>query len=172
MPIIEGWEISPDCVGMYEKIASTEPLGSPIITSKCKLREVKKTTVDYGDGFLIVGENGLVWRRRAGVDITGLTYLSSKKWRGKWIRWHDIANIVPTGYGETWVHIKKRKDGAILLDKKGNYKVIKWKLTLNRNKLEEKTDFKQRRINFGDIMLDVFKQKRVEIDPPSSDSRM
>ncbi|MFX0009913.1 MAG: hypothetical protein ACFE9R_06340 [Candidatus Hermodarchaeota archaeon] len=98
--------------------------------------------------------------------------MSRKKWRGKWIRWHDISNIVPITYGQIWVHIKKRKDGAILLDKKGNYKLIKWKLTLNRNKLEEKSDFKQRRINFGDIMLDVFRQKKVEIDPPSSDSKM
>lgn len=175
MPIIEGWEISPDCEDMYEKVASTEPLGNPIITSKCKLKEVGAATTDFGDGFLIVSDNGFAWKRRVGFDITGITYMSRKKWKGKWIRWHDIANIVPikpVKKGQIRVHIKKRKEGAIILNKKGNYKLTKWKLTINRNKAEEKSHFKQRRTNFGEIMLDTFKQKRVELDPPSSDSRM
>lgn len=171
------WEISPDCKGIYEKIASTDPLGNLIITSKCKLEEKTGSFLvsNLGNGFLIASDNGLAWKKRVGVDITGISYISGKKWRSKWIRWHDVANIVPikpVKKGQIWVHIKKRKGGALILDKKGNYNLIKWKLTLNRNKAEAGSHFIQRRANFGNIMLDTFKQKQVEIDPPSSDSRM
>jgi len=34
MPIISGWEVSPDRIKKYEKMMSTDDVGDPIITSK------------------------------------------------------------------------------------------------------------------------------------------
>ena len=46
----------------------------------------------------------------------------------KWVRWHDLAGIIPKKPGVLIVEIKIRKKGSLLLDKKGNYKTKKWKL--------------------------------------------
>ena len=153
MPIIEGWEVSHDRVSMFEKIMSTDPVGEPIITSKCRLDEKKGSLVGHvGNGLLIVSDNGLAWRIRVGVDITGISYMK-KSGKSKWLRWHDVANIVPVKPGQIWVHVKKRKAGAIILDKKGRYKLIKWKLTLIKNQMEQGAHFKLRRLIFGKIMV-------------------
>ncbi len=37
MPIMSGWEVSPDRVDKFEKMLNTDPVGDPIITSKCRL---------------------------------------------------------------------------------------------------------------------------------------
>jgi hypothetical protein len=172
LPIIEGWEISHDRVEIYEKIMSTDPVGEPILTSKCRLDEKTGSFLvgHVGNGLLVVSENGFAWRIKVGVDITGISHMT-KTGKSKWVRWYDIANIIPVKPGQIWVHIKKRK-GGVLLDKKGRYRVIKWKLTLIKNKYEQGLHFKQRRALFGNLMIDLFNQKRVEIDSPTSDSRV
>jgi len=173
LPIIEGWEISHDRVGMFDKIMATDPVGEPIITTKCRLDEKSGSFLvgHVGNGLLVVSENGLAWRIRVGVDITGISYMT-KSGKSKWARWHDIANIIPVKPGQIWVHLKKRRGGAPLVDRKGNYKVLKWKLTIIKHKYEQGTHFKQRRANFASIMLNIFNQKKVDTDSPSSDSRI
>lgn len=31
----------------------------------------------------------------------------TKSGKSKWVRWYDIANIIPVKPGQIWVHIKK-----------------------------------------------------------------
>ena len=63
MPIIEGWEVSPDRLDKFEKMLRTDPIGDPILTTKCMLG---------GDnGFLIVSDNGLAWRIQVSYGTTG-----------------------------------------------------------------------------------------------------
>ncbi|MFW9864712.1 MAG: hypothetical protein ACFFEN_01310 [Candidatus Thorarchaeota archaeon] len=64
----------------------------------------------------------------------------------------------------------KKRIGGVLLDKKGRYRLIKWKLTLIKNKYEQGLHFRQRRALFGNIMIDLFNQNRVETEPSTSDS--
>ena len=108
MPIIEGWEVSHDRVEMYEKIMATDPVGDPIITSKCRLDEKKGSLVGHvGNGLLVVSDNGLAWRIRVGVDITGISYMT-KSGKSKWLRWHDIENISRRQDGCTsWIKVAK-----------------------------------------------------------------
>ncbi len=157
--LLEGWEVSPDRINMYEKILSTDPIGDPIITSKCVL--------DNENGFLIVSDNGFSWRIKMGMR-SGLA--SSGK--SKWVRWHDVANIIPKKYGQILVELKIRKKGSLLIDKKGIPKIKKWKLTIRQNKGEQKDHFRQRQPNFNQIMSEIHNKNKVDIDPPTSDSRM
>jgi len=88
------------------------------------------------------------------------------------VRWHDLANIIPKEDGFVIVELKKRIDGALKLDKKGNPKIIKWRLRIDQNKDEKIAKWLSRLYTFNDVMLDLFNQYKVETNPPISDSRM
>ncbi|MFX1478745.1 MAG: hypothetical protein ACFFCI_11505 [Promethearchaeota archaeon] len=158
MPVLEGWEISSDRVDMFQKIMSKDDVGEPVITSKCKLNN--------DIGFMVVSENGFAWRIKVGYRTS---YMSMGK--SKWVRWHDVAEIIQKKPGVLLVSVKLRKDGALVL-KKGIAKVKRWKLTLNKNKDETGEHFKQRQADLFGIITQVFEQNRGEGDPPTSDSRI
>ena len=166
--LIKGWDVSPDRIDKYEKMMSTDLIGAPIITSKCVL--------DSENGFLIVSDNGFAWRIKVGASglfkIGGTTRMMATAGKSKWVRWHDVANITYKKDGQVLVELKIRKKGSLKLDKKGNYKIKKWKLTIRQNKGEPKVNFKQRQQFFSNIMLEIFNRNKVETDPPTSDSRM
>ena len=160
MPILEGWEVSSDRVEKYEKIMSKDEVGDPIITSKCKLgRDI---------GFIVASNNGFAWRIQGGMRTS--MYSMGKS---KWIRWHDVDRIDLKKEGVLYAYIKARdSDGALKLDGKGNAKLKKWPLVLNKNKDEDKGHFLQRRAAFFSIMSDIFNRNKGDTDPPTSDSRM
>ncbi len=160
MPIIEGWEISPDRVEMLEKILETDPVGDPVITSKCML--------DREMGLLVASNNGFAWR----IKFTyGTSYFSAGK--SKWVRWHDVAGFIPKKPGVLNVELKLRgKNGELVLDKKGNSKIKKWRLIVNKNKGEEKQHFKQRIQVFDQVLIDLWNKNKGDSDPPTSDSRI
>ncbi|MFW9866491.1 MAG: hypothetical protein ACFFEN_10390 [Candidatus Thorarchaeota archaeon] len=143
---------------MFQKIMSKDDVGEPVITSKCKLNK--------DIGFLVVCENGFAWRIKAGLSTS---YYSMGK--SKWVRWHDVAEIIQKKPGVLLVSVKLRKNGALVL-KKGIAKVKRWKLTLNKNKDEPGEHFKQRQADFFSILTQVFEKNRGEGDPPTSDSRI
>ena len=160
MTILEGWEVSPDRIAKYEKMLSSDPMiGDPLLTSKCKL--------DRENGLLLVSDNGFAWRVQAGMTTS--MYSMGKS---KWIRWHDVANIIPKKNGQELVELKIRKGGSLILDKKGNYKIKKWKLTIKPNKGEPKADWNVRLSSFNNMMLEIFNHNKVETDPDTSDTRM
>ncbi len=161
MPIIEGWDVSPDRFKQFEKIMSEYPIDDPIITSRCKL--------DKEYGLLVVSENGFAWRiRTGGSGFYG--YMSSGK--SKWIRWYDVANLNLKKKGQVLVEIKVRKGGILKVDKKGNPITKKWKLTINQNKGEDKSHWKQREENFFDILSKIYERNKTDKDPETSDSVM
>ena len=136
-----------------------DDVGEPILTSKCKLnKEI---------GFLVVSENGFAWRIKMGF---GTSYYSAGK--SKWVRWHDVAEIIPKKPGVVIIAIKLRKNGVLIVDKKGYPKIKRWKFTLNKNKDEPGEHFRQRQANFLNFISEIFNRNRVEVDPPSSDSRI
>ena len=157
--ILEGWEISSDRMEYYEKIISTDPVGNPIITSKCKL--------DRENGLLIVSDNGFAWRIRMGFT-TGFGSIG----KSKWVRWHDVSNITPRKEGVILVELKIRKYGSLLLDGAGNPRKKRWKFTIQQNKDEPRPNFIQRQQNFNNIMSEIYNRNKGETDPPTSDSRM
>lgn len=160
MPIMNGWEVSPDRVEKFEKILSSDPLGDPIITSKCKLGK--------DNGLIVAGNNGFAWRIQAGMRTS--MYSMGKS---KWVRWHDVGRIDLKKEGVIFVYIKIReKNGTLKFDGKGNPKLKKWLFVVNQNKDEEKGHFLQRRSNFYQIMSDIFNQNKGDTDPPTSDSRI
>jgi len=136
-----------------------DPIGDPIITSKCKRRD------DYG--FLIASNNGFAWRIQLGFSH-GYAISAGKN---RWVRWHDVHSITRKKDGVLLITVKKRKKGKLLVDRKGNPKLQDWKMTLNKNKREEKAYFLQRKAAFYDIMVDLFNRNKGEGDPPTSDSR-
>jgi len=157
--LIEGWEVSPDRVDYLEKILSTFPLGDPIITSKCKL--------DRENGLLAASENGFAWRIKMGFT-TGLASMG----KNKWVRWHDMANIIPKKEGVILVEMKIRKNGSLILNGMGNPKKKKWKLTIQPNKGEQRPHFIERQQSFNGIMTDLMNKYKGDTDPPTSDSVM
>jgi hypothetical protein len=160
MPMIEGWEVSPDRVEMLEKIVSTDPVGDPVITSKCRL--------DAENGLLVASNNGFAWRIKMGMNTA---LMSAGK--SKWVRWHDVAGFIPKKPGVLIVQLKIRDKGNQLkLDKKGNPKITKWRLILNQNKNEDKNHFRQRLAGFNQVMMDLWNNNKGEMDPPTSDSRI
>ena len=156
---IKGWEVSPDRINYYDKIMAESSIGDPIITSKCDL--------DSNKGFLVVTDNGFAWRLRLGA-WTPLWKAGS----GKWMRWHDVSDIIPIKNGQIRVEIKIRKAGALIVDGKGNLKIKKWKLTIKPHKGEPNPQFNQRLESFHNIMSEIYNRNKVETDPPTSDSRM
>ncbi len=166
MPIKEGWEVSPDRIKMYEKIMSTDPVGDPIITSKC--------TLGSDNGFLVVSDNGFAWRLKMGYKQVrgGALRIGLSAGKSKWVRWHDVANIIPKKNRVIIAQIKIRKKGALKVDGKGNPKIKKWKLVLDKNKGETKDQWKKRLDDFNGIMLEIFNRNKVETNPATSDTRM
>ncbi len=154
--LMEGWEVSPGRIPKYHKMMTMDPVGDPIITSKCKLNNQ--------NGFLIVSDNGFAWRYQGSS-----MYSAGKR---KWIRWHDVANIIPIKYGQVLVELKIRKYGSLILDGSGKLKIKRWKLTIRKAKGEQDAQWRQRLGTFNQIMLEIFNRNKVEIDPPTSDSRM
>ncbi|MHA2394425.1 MAG: hypothetical protein ACXAEX_21005 [Promethearchaeota archaeon] len=171
MPIIEGWEVSPDRHEKFEKMLSTDPIGDPLLTTKCMLGS------DHG--FLVVSDNGLAWR----IQITyGTTAPVFKTGKSKWIRWHDVANIIPISGqkmgtktnkpGWVFLEVKRRKKGTLVTDKRGNPKTKKWRLIIRPNKNEEKSHFNQRLATFYDLLMELFNKFRIDENLPISDSRI
>ena len=160
MPIMSGWEVSSDRVEKYEKIISSDDIGDPIITSKCKLGK--------DIGFIVASNNGFSWRIQGGMRTS--MYSMGKS---KWVRWHDVGRIDQKSEKViiAWIKVRE-KNGPLKLDGKGNPKLKKWPLVLSQNKNEEKGHFLQRRSNFYKIMSDLFNQNKGDIDPPTSDSRI
>lgn len=162
--LIKGWELSPDRFDMYEKMMAMDPIGDPIITSKCVL--------DSENGLLIVSDDGFAWRIKMGFKQAGIIRAAMSSGKSKWVRWHDVANIIPKKNSQVLVELKIRKNGSLILDKKGNCKIKRWKLTIRQNKGEPKPQWKQRLESYNNIMLEIFNRNKVETDPPTSDSRM
>jgi len=160
LPIKPGWEVSSDRVEKLEKLTGDFPIGDLIITSKCKL--------DKENGLLLVSDNGFAWRIQAGFK-RGMYSIG----KDKWVRWCDVANIIQKKNGVAIVELKiRKKGGALIIDKKSNPKIKKWKLTMQRNKEEESSHFKERLQSFNNIMLEIFNRNKVTTDPPTSDSKM
>ena len=160
MPIIEGWEVSPDRIEKYEKILSSDDIGDPIITSKCKL--------DKENGLLVASNNGFAWRIKMGY---GTSYMSMGK--SKWVRWHDVSRIDNKKDYVILTYIKVRnKEGRLKIDGKGNPKLKKWVLKCHPNKNEDKGHYVQRRSDFYNIMSDLFNRNKGDVDPPTSDTRI
>lgn len=160
MPIMDGWDVSSDRVEKYEKMISTDAIGDPIITSKCRLNKE--------NGFLIASNNGFAWR----IQITAMRGSMYSAGKSKWVRWHDVDRIDEKKPGVLISYIKLRKNGTLKLDGKGNPKLKKWPLILQQNKNEEKDHFRQRQAAFFGIMTDIFNQNKGDSDPPTSDSRI
>lgn len=156
MPILSGWEVSPDRIDKYNKMMSTDDVGDPIITSKCNLSE--------GSGYLVVSNNGIAWRIYGGHAHSG---------KSRWVRWYDVGRIDRKRDGFLIVNVKRRKtDGSLKMDNKGNYKFKQWFLKLKPNKHENKNLFLQRKSAFFGLMSDIFNQYKRDTDPPISDSRI
>ena len=160
MPIIEGWEVSPDRVEKFEKMLSSDPVGDPLMTTKCILGKE--------NGFLVASTNGFAWRIQTGYG-TRMTSMG----KSKWVRWHDVERIDLKKDGMILVYLKVRqKNGPVKLDGKGNPKLKKWRLIMRKNKSEEKAHFVQRRSDFFKVISDIFNQYKGDSDPPTSDTRM
>ncbi|MFX1478744.1 MAG: hypothetical protein ACFFCI_11500 [Promethearchaeota archaeon] len=150
---------------MYGEMMNADDVGDPTITTKCVL--------DKDNGFLIVSDNGFAWKIVWGArQAMGPAWKMGQIGKSKWVRWHDVADVMPKKPGQVLVSLKIRKNGALVTDKKGVIKVKRWKLTIRANKGEPKATFKQRQPLFNQIMLDLFNQKKGEPDPPTSDSRI
>jgi len=162
--LIKGWEVSPDRLDMYEKMISMDDVGDLIITSKSKL--------DNENGLLLVSEKGFAWRIKMGMRQASIMRAAMSSGKHKWVRWHDVAGFMPKKPGVLIIELKIRKKGSLLKDKKGNYKIKKWKFTIQPNKKEEKVHFKERQKKFNDIMIDLHSKYKGDTDPDTSDSRM
>jgi len=160
MPIMEGWEVSPDRIEKYEKMLGQDDVGDPIITSKCRLSKE--------NGFLLVSDNGFAWR----IQVTYMRGSLMSMGKSKWVRWHDVNNIQLQKPGVIILWVNKRKDGALIVDGKGNPKQKKWKLILQQNKNEPKPHFRQRQADFFNIFAEIYNRNRVETIPSTSDSRI
>ena len=160
MPIMSGWEVSPDRIEKFEKMMGKDDIGDPIITSKCKLSKQH--------GLIIVSNNGFAWKIQSGMRTSYY-----KMGQSKWVRWHDFSKMELKKEGVILVWVKVRnKVGALKIDGKGNPKLKKWLLVLTQNKNEDKNHFLQRRAAFFGILTDIFNQNKGDTDPPTSDSRI
>jgi len=158
--LIEGWEVSPDRQYKFEQMLSTDDVGDPILTSKCN---------DFNySGILLVSNKGIAWRRKRTI-IDGIEIAWTKS--SRWVRWHDVADIIPLRPGLIQIKVKRRKDGLLLTDKRGIPKTKNLKFQIERNKKETKIHFKQRKAEFFGIMMDLFDQYKSDTNPPTSDSR-
>ena len=157
---MSGWEVSPDRIEKFEKMLSTDAIGDPIITSKCKLGR--------DNGLLVASNNGFAWRIQ--MSMSSSMYSSGKS---KWVRWHDVSRIDLKKVGILLIYLKVRdKNGNLKIDGSGNPKLKKWPLKLHPNKNEDKGHYAQRKEDFYNIMSDIFNQNKGDSDPPTSDSRI
>ncbi len=162
MPIMSGWEVSPDRIEKYNKIMSTDDVGDPIITSKCKLSWSGR---GMANGYIVVSNNGIAWR------IQGGSYVTAGK--SVWVRWFDVSRIDRKSDGFLRVYVKiRKKKGSLMMDNKEHPRLRKWSFQLKRNKNEEYSNFLQRKSAFFGIMSDIFNQNKGDSDPPTSDSRI
>jgi hypothetical protein len=156
MPLMQGWEVSPDRVESYEKMMGMDPIGDPIITTKCRL--------DSENGMIIVSDNGFAWR----IKITFARGAAISAGKSKWVRWYDVSDLMPKKDGVIIAFLKVRdKNGAL---KPG--KIKKWKLMILPNKGEDKVTAAEKKAAFNNIMLEIFQRNKVDTDPPTSDSRI
>ena len=162
MPIMSGWEVSPDRIKKYEKMMSTDDVGDPIITSKCKLSWSGR---GMANGYIVVSNNGIAWR------IQGGSYVTAGK--SVWVRWFDVSRIDRKKDGFLRVYVKiRKKNGSLMMANKEHPRLRKWSFKLRPNKHEEYGKYLQRSSNFYQIMLDIFNQNKGDTDPPTSDSRI
>lgn len=138
----------------------TDSIGDLIITSKCRRRD--------DQGFLIASNKGFAWRIKSQMSPYAGLYAG----KSRWVRWHDVYGITRKSDGVLLITVKKRKKGMLIVDRKGNPKLLNWKMVLKKNKREDKTHFLQRKATWYDIMVDLFNRNKGEIDPPTSDSRI
>ncbi len=159
MPILEGWEVSPDRTDKVDKMHSMYNIGDMIITSKCKRGN--------GQGFLVVSDRGIAWRIHASFN-TGVAAMGNNMW----VIWNDLFEVLPKKPGIILVKVKKRnmKTKELILDKKGNYRLKQWKLSIVRNKNEPKEHFFSRRDSFNSIFNQIWEAHRTSEDPSYSDS--
>ncbi len=160
MPVMEGWELSSDRKDVFDKMVSSDPIGDVLITSKCKLGSEH--------GTLLVSDNGFAWRLKVGFNTP-----MYKTGTSKWVRWHDVSQIIPLNEAKGVLKIEcfKRKKGSLIM-KKGNPAVFAWKATLEQNKGEDKVHFTERRKDFYRIMSDIFEKNKTTPPPEISDSRV
>jgi len=157
---MEGWELSPDRKKVFEKMMATDPIGDPILISKCQLGR------QYGT--LIVSNNGFAWRLKGGYR-TSVYQIGTTKW----VRWHDVSRIIPEKPEKGVIKIEcfKRKKGNLVV-KKGKPKIFRWRAIVNQNKGEKKHHFIERRKDFYRLMNEIFERNKVLQIPEVSDSRM
>lgn len=172
---MQGWEISPDRIKIYEKMMENDSIGDPIITSKCTF---EGRDVFSQKGVLIASTNGYAWRSKSsagrivasGVMCGAISAGRAAAVKSKWMRWHDVADIVPKKDRGVIMIVKRRENGALVLNKKGKYKTRMCWLYVKSNKGEPKAHFKQRKRDFFNIMRDIWNRYKGEGDPPISDS--
>jgi len=93
---MQGWEISPDRIKIYEKMMENDSIGDPIITSKCLLEGPR---IFSKKGVLIASTNGFAWRSKTSVGtVVGAAVIGGALLAGsaaavkyEWIRWHDYG---------------------------------------------------------------------------------
>ncbi|MGB5910230.1 MAG: hypothetical protein WBH31_03440 [Promethearchaeia archaeon] len=120
-------------------------------------------------GFLIVSNKGIALGKR--TTITGLSLDSLLSKSSIWVRWHDVADIIPLRPSYIQIKVKRRKEGLLLTNKRGIPKTKNLKFQIARNGKETKIHFKQRKAEFFGIMTDLFNQYKSDTNPPTSDSR-
>jgi len=162
LPLKEGWEVPPDRREKVEKILRNDEVGDPILTSKCVLVQ------QQANGVLVVSNKGIAWReKKSALRVLDLSFSTSSKW----VRWHDVAFIIPKKAGSIIVEAKKRKNGVLVIGKRGIPKTIDLKFIIKRNQKETKSQFEQRKTEFNTIMLELFKKYRSNTNLRTSDSR-
>lgn len=148
MTIKEGWEVSSDRIKKFNKLVIIT--GDAIITSKCKLAN------DLG--FLVASETGLAWW----VHVSGRTAFKMDRtniW--KWWAWSVITDITEENSGQILFESKLYdKKGHPKMDKEGNQKLKRSRLTLLPNKNEEEEHFKQRQRDFADIVTEIYDRNK------------
>jgi hypothetical protein len=124
--------------------------GDAIITSKCKLAN------DLG--FLVASETGLAWF----LHVSGRTAFKMDRtniWN--WWSWSVITDITEENSGQILFKSKLYdKKGHPKMDKEGNQKLKKSRLTLLRNKDEEEAHFRQRQLDFADILTEIYNRNK------------
>jgi len=163
LPIIEGWEIPPDRIKTYEKMMEIDDIGDPIITSKCQS--------GGENGVLIASTNGYAWRIKLSTGRIALGALyggalgagAAIAGNYTWVRWHEIADIIPLKKAGVKVKLKRyNKNGELLLDKKGNIKTRNNRLWIMKNNGESRAHIKQRVQDFPNIMIDLWNRYKGE----------
>lgn len=148
MTIKEGWEVSSDRIKQFDRLLIIT--GDAIVTSKCKLSN------DLG--FLVASERGLAWM----VHISGRTAFKMDRtntWN--WWAWSAITDITEENSGQILFNSKLYdKTGHPKMDKEGNQKLKRSRLTLLPNKNEEEEHFRQRQRDFANIVIEIYNRNK------------